>query len=59
VLDGDAEFDDDELLGVEDLLQPATLKTTAIARAMKPVRMIGSCAVCGEVFRPTVKSPTF
>jgi hypothetical protein len=52
LLDGDAEFEVDELVGVEDLLHPATLKITAMGRAAmgatKRVRMSGSCAICGE-----------
>ena len=52
LLDGDAELDVEELEGVEDLLHPATLNTTAKAKvmagAMKRVRMTGSCAIYGE-----------
>ena len=56
--DGDAEFEEEELPeGVDDLLQPAMVKTTAIARhrAMRRVRMIGSCTVCGEIIQGYVE----
>jgi hypothetical protein len=53
LLDGDAELgDEEEVPGVDDLLHPATLNTTAMAMAAagatKRVRMTVSCAVCGE-----------